>query len=96
MGVISRHITWSVLQQTLQSSIYYVMCFNITIFGWLLIKTELLGGLYCSQWKLMIENNNIFLKFLIENMFLEAETKWNCMNGKCNITSSLRSSICHD
>lgn len=43
-----------------------------------------------------VENNSIFLTFLIENMFLETETKWNCMNGKCNITSSLRSSICHD
>lgn len=52
------------------------MCFNITIFGWLLMETELFWSTPLLTMDIGVENKNIFLEFLIENMFLETETKW--------------------
>lgn len=70
------------------------MCLNITIFGWLLIKTELFWSTLLLTMDVGIENKNIFLRFLIDNMFLETETKWIVRMVKAAL--SLRSIICHD
>ena len=72
------------------------MCFNNKIFGWLLIKIELFWSTLLLTMNIGVENKNMSLNFSIANMFLRNLDEMDCMNGKCNITSSLRSSICHD